>query len=166
MSFFLKCCHIMLVILSRASICAVLTGWCSNSILAPASACALLSFKTNLEKKFLDTAYIECINNPQHSVLLQVFSSDHPAVFTPQHTTAGTERFWFTLGEFSCCPSLCTVNVYASTSILNSQNKSTTKVTRYLQQRQTRHPTVEMRFHCTFTKPEKDLQTVTELGTT
>lgn len=76
----------MLVILSRASICAVLTGWCSNSILAPASACALLSFKMNLEKKILDTAYIEKQS--------QTFcSSSVWPVFTLQHTTTGTERF-------------------------------------------------------------------------
>lgn len=118
---FYECCHVMLVILLVASICAVLTGWWSNSILARATACVSLRIdqekKNNSRVPRIITASFELRNNPRDVLPLR-FGQYHPAVLTVRHaaTTTGTERFWFASGEFSCCPSLYTVNVYASTS--------------------------------------------------
>lgn len=48
---FYECCHVMLVILLVASICAVLTGWWSNSVLARATACVSLRIDQKKKRK-------------------------------------------------------------------------------------------------------------------
>lgn len=135
---FLKCCHVMLVILSRASIYAVSTGWCSNSILAPASACALLSFKINQENN--SQIHLIFRNNLKHFVVLRS-GPYHPAVL--HHHRDWEVRIHFRrvlmLSIFMYSQCLCTY-----LHLNSSQNKSTTKVTSYLQQRQARQQTTEM----------------------
>lgn len=88
----------MLVILLVASICAVLTGWWSDSVLARATAC--VSLRIDREKKTkhgasrIITASFELRNNPRDVLPLR-FGQYHPAVLTVRHaaTTTGTGRF-------------------------------------------------------------------------
>lgn len=155
-----KCCHVMLVILPLTSICAVLSGWC-RTVFSPLQVhvrvlrCPSKLLRSKLLRKKIArySVYRETLPNT-----LFVLGLARIILACLHCSTAplGWEVLLH-LGLISRCPSLCTVNVYASTSIwiplkINAQQKLQVIYSRG------RPGSKPLRcFRDTFTKPRKDL---------